>query len=344
MIKKLLFTYIIYLTSWNIYCDETSPAELINEISGGPNINFGCDNEEKKFKKGQSFIETSLRNDAFAVPVTYLKNKYLIVWDLGETHGSELKIGHTFKSGEEIQLRYSTRLFTDVPWDYRTYSDDYRLQTFTSEQKIDAQVNNFKSTEKLKYSFGLGVINFDSTHDESAFLASGQQKILHHQIDKALGVNLIDFDNEDTESDINGTGILISPQIGKSIVFSKNVEITPYLKAQLTNISPANSLSAGAKINASFFGSNNDALKLELDVPFSVYKDINLEKIDSYTIPKFTISTNHKNIEMGYSLEVPFGNWQQNIPQNIPTYVYTSDLKEISDNGEMGSIFIKIKK
>ena len=81
-----------------------------------------------------------------------------------------------------------------------------------------------------------------------------------------------------------------------------------------------------------------------IDLPVTVYNDYYKESAAVAFIPKISISSSHKNIEYGFQFEKPFGNWRMNIPQNVANYTYTPDYKEISDEGEMGTIFIRIKK
>ena len=351
--RKILF-FTLFLISLHSNSEENNIAFInqhLSEFSEGPNLSTNCQlseddhNQSEKKSTGSSFVVFKTKNDAFAVPVSALRNKTLIIWDMGETHGGEVNLGHQLKTGHEASLLYGSNLYTDIPITYQFTDYLNREQNFTSEQILTANFNNFKTDESLKYSIGLGILDYNSTDSSSPWLASTQQTILHNSLDSALGINLIDIESVESDSEINGTGLVVLPEIGKNINLNQSTTITPYAKARITTIAPANNISFGGKINSTFNPSKSTQINIGLDVPVTIYKDVFKEEMASFIKPKFGVSAKHKNLTIGYELEIPFGNWRGNIPQNIPTYAYMpDDLREVSDQGEMGAIFIRLEK
>ena len=338
---KIIFILISYSFVGNTQDFDLS--KQLNQIQIGPNIQFPC--ILKNESDPETYFKIDLRNDAFAVPFTAIKNKMLIVWDMDETHGLQLELGHRFSSGHELKLQYLSKLYTDLVSLQLDDDKISRIQDFTSENYFIVTINNSKTSNNFFYSLSLGSISFNSTDNNSILSSEGQQYILHHQLDAALGFDLIDFENQDSNSIINGHGIVFIPQIGTKLKLSKNLILTPYAGAKITNINPANSITTGARINGSI--SNNKkkhSFNFQLDLPATFYKDYLHDNNAVAFVPALTLSSSHKNIEYGFQFEKPFGNWQFNIPQKQSSYAYTPDGRLISDEGEIGSIFIKLKK
>jgi len=329
------------------YSGEEDFGEILTTITNGPNIASDCDHPaiDKINKKAETYIKLSLRNDAFAVPYTFLKNNHLLIWDLGETHASSFTVGHQTKSGHDFNISFSTKLFTDALPIWNEDLGYFRYQNFTTENIVIGEFSNKERDQNFIYTIGLGKINYNSTHNDSLWSAEGQQSYLHHKLDKKVGVNLIDFENLSSNSKINGSSFLLVPSIGKKMKLAEGLEINPYISARITKIAPANFISTGAKIEKEFLSSDKkNSVNINLDIPAIIYKDYLKNERAVALIPKITLSSTHRNIEYGFQFEKPFGNWQMNIPQNVPTKVMLPDSRIITDDGEMGEIFIKIKK
>ena len=358
---KYFFFFLILSTPFRTYSESIE--EYLEKLRKGPALETNCDrvkyknkqetgNEEESISPG-IFMTFELRNDVFAAPFMAVRNRRFHLWDMGETHGIKATTGVRFKNGFQFLLKYRSRLFGESEhnenWLYLQRAKirnggvlpkdfiNKRHQTFTSEQLYTITLN----TPKLggfNYSLEAGFIDYESADDQSWINASAQQKALHGSLD-----SLINIQNIHSSSVINGFRFVLIPQVIKNIPLGENSSLSAFLKARITSSSAVNNLSAG--ITARFKIPHTSLLSshYEFSLPVFVYKDFLNEGTAVGFHPSASVALQYKRVKFGYRIDVPFGDFHQNIPQYAPTYNNSVvPGRTLSDQEEMGTIFIEI--
>ena len=319
----------------------------LNQLALGPTIKTNCEDRKKsKTKKenktNESYLVLALRNDLFAVPISYARNGQLYLLDMGETHGAKIEMGMAFENNAQASISYESRLYTQLIKAHWAKGDTKfdppisRTQSQTSQTTILGTYSNFHYNDLINFSVGLGIIDFDSKDGDNPLIASTQQKALHNNLD-----SLIDIQNEKSSSPISGThGILRAKLIGK-FQLPEDLSISPYSNLQLATTKLASNFSSGINFKKEFNITENTKATIGLDLPITIYYSGDLKKLTSFSTPSFLSAIRYKSVEFGFQLEQPLGDWKQNIPQNIPSNYVDINKNPIQDHGEMGTIYFK---
>jgi len=349
LIAYSLFSFSIFSQEENLEIVSSS----LNQLAVGPTISTSCENKENQGEKEdkkdpkptESYILLALRNDLFAVPISYARNGQLYLLDMGETHGAKIEMGMALENKALASLSYESRLYTQLiesQWAEgasRFDSPISRTQTQTSQTTLVGTYSDFLINDSINFSIGLGILDFDSNGGDNPFLASTQQKSLHNNFD-----SLVDIENETSNSSINGThGILRAKLIGK-FQLPAGITFSPYSKLQLATTKLASNFSSGLNFKKEFNITENTKTTIGLDFPITVYYSGEKGKLSTFSTPSFLSAIRYKSIELGLQLEQPLGEWNQNIPQNIPSNYVNRDGTPIRDLGEMGTIYFRYYK
>ncbi len=340
-----------------------SVEEYLEKIRKGPGVETNCDNEKYKNKQETGSAEESnapaifmtieLRNDVFATPFMALRNRHFHLWDMGETHGIKATTGARFNNGFQFLLKYRSRLFGKSDHNenrlYRQRAKirnrgvlpldfiNKRHQTFTSEQLYTAVLNT-PELGGFNYSLEAGFIDYESADDQNWINASAQQKSLHGSLD-----SLVNIQNIHSSSVINGFRFVLIPQVIKNIPLGENGSLSAFLKARITSSSAINNVSAGITARFKIPHTRSLSSHYEFNLPVFAYKDFLNKDTAVGFHPSASVALQYKRVKFGYRIDVPFGDFHQNIPQYAPTYNNSVvPGRTLSDQEEMGTIFIEI--
>ena len=365
---RSLLIIISFLISKIGYSDNRNVDNYNTEIKNGPNLIIPCPAPDKSFESTDempeeenedtlSVLSIEIRNDYLASPFMALKNRHFFVWDMGETHGGKIEGGFSNSRWGELTLKYKTRLFAeqDVEASEKRYVETlrmnefrpleknqyFRVQDFTSEQIYTIAYRSPQTKNGFNFYVELGLIQYESKDDRNFLNASTQQRLYHNSDE-----DLTNVENLNSHSEINGVGFVLIPKIEKTFDTGKGFILTPYFQAKLSSISAANNATFGLNGEFNFKHPHDFFSRIKFDIPITFYKDYLKNRAGIFTRPSLSVSLGYGLARLGFRYDVPFGNWQENIPQNVKT-INTDDIvpgRTISDNGEMGTIFFEINR
>jgi len=367
IILLLIMTFFAATINSRLIAEEVTLDQIdatLESLAKGPNPPAPCNKgalgqvDEKEYK-GHFFLST--RNDVLAFPISTIRNKRIYLIDMGETHGLELEAGFPIRPRHQLTINYDTRLYTDTDedatssalYDYVSerlrgatsrdeyeqiirsfqagelgYTPDYRYQTFTTETTLSLAYGNTESKDPVKYSLGLGLLDYDSSNDENLIFAAAQQRVLHNNIN-----SLNDLENSTSTSTIEGTHLIATGHLEKSYSPTKSILITPYTDLQLSSSLLSSTFTAGVKASAHF--------DLSIDLPATIFWDKSTSLPMAFIKPTLRSSIRYKDTEFGYSLEQPYGVFHRNIPQNKTREFVSREGWTAKDLGEMGSLYFR---
>ena len=314
------------------------------------------------FRRDSHFhVGLKLKNDFFSAPLNVIRQGELMVFDQGETHGTDMFIGVKDSLDTRITYLYETNLYTQKSSVPEPVDDPTSLfQDYTTEQIHQVVFDNLESNDSLTYDIAIGVLEYLRDNDTDIFLASTQQKLLHNGIDESIfRTDIYEVENNHRE-ETNEYGAFTRINIGHS----KNV-VKPekmrghsdryYFEAELSNLHKRNYIGIGASRDFYFRLKNKEKKLLFFTIPkefvgghlgLDVPARINQTHYDTHSELGFQINPEIKaglslgRVEFGYSSDMVFGNVSNHIEENRSnTIIYNG--RALTDPGDMGTGYIR---
>ena len=358
--------YLYLSESSNHGCDENTSGELLEII------------EEKELsstdKKSISPIHIfrkdyklhyglRLKNDIFASPVSKLRYGSFFVFDLGETHGTEVNFGLKMEDDRKVSYLYETNLYTQrSPYPFLAQTTGF-FQDYTSEQIHQFIYDNLESNDLFTYEISFGALEYVRDNDDDFTLASTQQKLLHNHYDtKYLGSDYYEVENH--HKPFNESGLTFRSNLGLSAT-SINEEKTQgqhgriYIAPELSTLNDRNNVTLGLSYDTYVSAKNQerelpfggtlpkDALRAHVgfNVPLSFHQ-IHGPKSTRWSTnlsPELKLGLSVGDLEFGYSTSMVFGTLPNYIPENR-SYTLLFDNEPFTDHGDMGEMYFRLNK
>ena len=315
------------------------------------------------------FTNFTLRNDYFAIPVTYLRYgdstlnaRTPIIFDQGETHGYFMTYGFMPSPDLKYSFSYGSNLYTDI---VGRGPNNEALQAFTNEQLAYITFDNLHTAKLITYQLDLGYVEHDKKNNTDILRGSTQQEWWHNggsdQWMEQDFYNIINKSEDQFES-----GLFIKPNIGvNSNYLSKNKHFGTnarlYIAPELSTLSKRNNVELGVS-GYIYAGTNVSALKvgkytlfpkssmgvnLGADLPLSVHQmhGDKTSKVSTSFVPRANMGVNvgfdlgplQVNTNLGYSIEMVNGTLPNHIKEN-KQYQINHPSGQRKDWGDMGAI------
>ncbi len=314
------------------------------------------------FRRDSDFhIGLKLKNDFFSAPLNLIRQGELMVFDQGETHGTDLFIGVKDSMDTRITYLYETNLYTQKSTIPEPVDDPTSLfQDYTTEQIYQLIFDNLESNNSLTYDIAFGVLEYLRDNDTDIFLASTQQRLLHNGVDESVfQTDIYEVENNHREK-INEYGAFTRINVGynKNVMDSRKIRGHSdryYLEAEISNLYKRNYIGVGASRDFYFRIKNEEGKLLFFDIPkdfvgghlgLDVPAKVNQTHYDTHSELGFQINPELKagislgRVEIGYSSEMVFGNISNHIEENRSnTIIYNG--RALTDPGDMGTGYIR---
>ena len=304
-----------------------------------------------------------LKNDIFASPVNLFRYGSLIVFDQGETHGTEVDIGVKLEDGRNIQYLFESNLYTQrSPYPFLAETSGF-FQDYTTEQIHQLSINNLETNDLFTYDVTFGALGYVRDDDEDVTLASTQQKLLHNKYDiYYLGTDYYEVENHHKPQ--NEYGMLFRANVGLSATsvnkdnfFGQVGRI--YVAPELSNLRDRNNLELGLSYDAYISAKNKerdlpfgvtlpkDAFRahIGIDLPVSIHQvhEETASKWSTNLSPELKLGLSIGDLEIGYSTDMVFGTLPNYIPENRNnTILYNGEA--YMDHGDIGEAYIRLNK
>ena len=187
-----------------------------------------------------------------------------MVFDQGETHGTDLFIGIKDSMDTRVTYLYETNLYTQKSSVPEPVDDPKSLyQDYTSEQIYQLVFDNLESNNSLTFDIAFGVLEYLRDNDTGIFLASTQQRLLHNGIDESVyQTDIYEVENNHREK-TNEYGAFTRINIGynKNFVDSGKMRCHTdryYVEAELSNLYKRNYFSIGVSRDFYYRIRNNE--------------------------------------------------------------------------------------
>jgi hypothetical protein len=314
------------------------------------------------FRRDSHFhVGLKLKNDFFSAPLNLIRQGEMMVFDQGETHGTDLFIGVKDSKDTRFTYLYETNLYTQKSTVPEPVDDPTSLfQDYTSEQIYQVIFDNLESNDSLKYDIAFGVLEYLRDNDTDIFLASTQQRLLHNGADEALfNTDIYEVENNHRER-TNEYGAFTRLNIGYNQNFvdierMRGHSDRYYLEAEISNLHKRNYISLGASRDFYFRIKNKEKKILFFDVPknfvaghlgIDVPARINQTHYDDHSElgfqlnPEFNAGLSLGRVEIGYSSDMIFGNISNHVEENRSNTILHNG-RALTDPGDMGTGYIR---
>tara|TARA_B100000925_G_scaffold286817_1_gene265105 strand:+ start:2042 stop:3247 length:1206 start_codon:yes stop_codon:yes gene_type:complete len=314
------------------------------------------------FRRDSHFhVGLKLKNDFFSAPLNLIRQGELMVFDQGETHGTDMFIGVKDSMDTRMTYLYETNLYTQKSSVPEPVDDPKTLfQDYTTEQIYQIIFDNLESSDSLTYDIAFGVLEYIRDNDTDIFLASTQQRLLHNGIDEAVfGSDIYEVENNHRKK-TNEYGAFTRLNIGYNQHLLDTDKLKGqsnryYLEAEISNLHKRNYLAFGVSRDFYYRFKNDEKKFLIFNIPkdfvgghlgVDIPAKINQYHYDDHSELGFQLNPEIKaglsfgRLELGYSSDMIFGNLTNHVEENRSNTIIHNG-RALTDPGDMGTGYIR---